>query len=166
MRLKPPTLVEDYEHVYSGDDAIDHDVEDWQTRWTEARESGNWDLVPTKPGRKPVVWKLRHLRGVPRMRVKDMGLEHARGGNCAHALFWHACRFALAGVVGLLNDRNQPVTAIPQFAESEEWGRANAVTDEFMEQLGGIEIAGEHTQDSLIVELGSVAIQNMGVSKN
>lgn len=169
MRLKPPTLVEDYEHIYSGDDAWDHDAPDFEQLWIEASESGVWDQVPVRPGRTPVVWKLRHLRGIVRRRLRDMLADIFRSGGSTMtgALAYHLCRFALTGVVGLVNDRNQPVPErVPTYPETEAWGRADSVTAEFMEWLACIECDGKATNDSLVEELAGVALALMSPSKN
>ena len=167
MRLKEPTLVEDYEHVFSGDDAFDHKDPDFFTKYAEAQVSGDWSQLKTKRGQKPVIWKMQHLDGVVRARIKDMVYNAIRNGatRIPHAVLYHACRFALKGVVGLVNQRNEPVAMIPTFPETDEWGRATSVTDAFMSLLGCIETDNEITNDSLMQELGAVAIENLTLSK-
>lgn len=167
MRLKAPTLVESYEYIYSGDDALDSSVADFEKRHEEAMLSGDLAQLPIRQGQSAVVWKLRHLSGIPRRRLRDMMSADRRSGDViSWATVYHACRFALEGVDGLLNERNQPVT-ISHYPERESWGGEPCVTKECMEWLRCIECADKTvTNNSLVDELGSVALIRMAVQGN
>ncbi len=162
MQLKPPTLVRDYEYVFHADPALDTDAEDFVQRYNEANESGSWDNVPLRDGRKPIVWKLSHLRGIPKFKIQDLLNDDIRNGRTqpSFVTLYHAARFALKAVSGLAEHNGMPVDDFPRFADA-EWGRAMSVPPELMDRLSEIELDGEVVGDTLVREIGGTALMRV-----
>ncbi len=161
MQLKPPTLVRDYDYVFPADPALDHEAQDFGQLYREANVSGDWSNVPLKGNRKPVVWKLQHLRAIPKCKIQDLLNDDVRAGReqASFVTLWHACRFALKGVDGL-DDHNGLPAELPRVSDP-EWGKQLSVTPKYMERLAELEIDSEVVGDSLIREIGGEAILRM-----
>lgn len=180
LRIKDPTMVEPYDYIYRGDDAIDLDAirapedapEDVKVKFSprdefisihdEAMLTGDISKIPFKTGQRPVTWKMQHLEGIVRRRVQDMCQADLRDRDTiTNTTLYHACRFALLEVKNLSDEMNQPVTNLGHYPETEAWGRAMSVSVAFMEAMRNVRCGDGRTGDTLIDELGSIAIRRM-----
>lgn len=148
--LSPNTLVEDFAHVYSEDPALNHDAEgfaDAFARWTETGAEDELAKI-TRPGQKPVMWRLRHPVGRVRVTIGD-AFELNEHGVPTLTTLYDACRLCLSGVDGLPDsDKLQwvidPVCKVKVLSESS------------MTMLHDIE------GGKLVYELGTAVILKMG----
>lgn len=100
LNLNSNTLVEDYDFVWVGDAALDR-AGDFDETYQKYIDTGDASLLPVVPGQKPILWRLRHLRGRARKRILDAFL--VTDGASRLEIFWDACAIALVGVIGLRN---------------------------------------------------------------
>jgi hypothetical protein len=70
----PTTLVEDYQHIWSSDAALDQEVDDGGDIYTQWLDTGDASLLEKliKPGEKPMVFTIRHPRGRLRRQLRDL----------------------------------------------------------------------------------------------
>lgn len=158
MQLKEPTLVENYKWVYVFDPAINRDIEDFAQLWDEAKDSGNWSAIQLQDGRQPVIWTLRHLRGVVRRRLQDMVNADFRNGRTEPSAetLYHAARFAIVGVENMTDHRRMPVE-VPRYPDV-EWGRELSVTPAWMETIERLSFDEGITGSHLLNEIGAETI--------
>lgn len=110
LELRTNTLVEDYDYVTRFDPAVDAGREDFAAAWEQYLDGAG--ECPIKPGGKPTIFRLRHLRKVDRALLQSMARDY--GGNGAGvsdgAILW---AFRL-GVVGVNHPGSSPVNLSTQ----------------------------------------------------
>jgi len=75
ITVSASTLVDDYEHIFSQDPAIEK-VEDLADRHQRYVDTGDVSHLPIRSGQKPAVFKMRHLRGSARRVLIDAVRVH------------------------------------------------------------------------------------------
>lgn len=107
MQIKTATLVGTHEFVYEFDEALDRNVEDFDDRYMRFFDTGDSSHLPLIPGAKPVIWKLRHLRGRPYARLLDLHRRSGIGGDDQTAIeaIYEAAALSLESVDELRDER-------------------------------------------------------------
>lgn len=147
MAIRANTLVDSFDYVSQYDEAIDHDVEEFDHKWKLYRDG--MGEPPLKAGAKPTLFKLRHVTSTERVYLMELSHGEERG------LYITAAAMALVGVKGLEGADGKKVE-IRQESTS----------------VGPVKIR-HATKDSLdalplevILELGALALERSSVRPN
>ena len=137
MIIKTATLVEDYDFVYDGDDALDKSCEDFDERYQRFLETGDMAELPLKQGRSPAIWKLSHIRGKARRQLQGFIMRTSDNDQISPEALYVACRLALRDVEGLRDHRDE----IYKIKKIREDGLV-VVTESCMSELDGVDQGG------------------------
>jgi hypothetical protein len=85
----------EFEHVYSGDPAIESSVEAFDDIASKVRDTGDVSLYTIRKGERPTVWKLRRLDGIALERVRQSLTVNE--GEATLADLFEACEMSLMG---------------------------------------------------------------------
>jgi hypothetical protein len=150
------TLLEDYQHVCQGDPALDQEAENFQETYARWKETGQKALLDsiTKQGETPVVYKLRHLVGVPAWRVQDKVNSNITTDN-AHMMetLGYACMLGVVDAENLYDDKGNQLT-LQQVTGPDGVRALSAESIYILQQTGAW------------AELGARVIESMNPSKN
>jgi hypothetical protein len=149
LQIRSQTLQSEYDHIYSGDPAIDRKVKGWREKYDRALETSDLAGMPLIAGATPIVWRLRHLT------PDEIAVVQDRGG--ANKAILAAARLGLKKVTGLVDDRGAPF--VLERGPDRRLDGFEAVTQEQIGLLHQID-AEEHTKLSLLVELGIRVMSN------
>lgn len=137
--MKTQTLQTEYDHVYSGDPALDQAAERWREKYDRAIELSDMAQLPLQPSAKPVLWRLRHLTRGERSKVADL---HDREGTVTS--FNAAVQLALVGAEGAVGADGRPLEVNRTALVGRFQAAPESVLDRIAEAYGG---------ESLIIEL-------------
>lgn len=157
MIINTTALVASYDRVFSQDPSLDREVADWRERLDRFHETSNADLLPLKAGKKPAIWRLRHLRGDAKLHVQSelrraYSLPEDVTDMAVNRCAYVACALALESVTGLYDQDGTPLHI--QRTRDSDTGLM-LVAKPTMDLLFEIE------RGLLVIELGSVAINRL-----
>jgi hypothetical protein len=121
MIRRPPTLVEDYDHICRDDPAFDSEASGYDELYEKCLEDGNWDRLPRKNGEDPTIWRLRHLRGMAKRKLADYLVEANRTGL-------NAAVVAYAAKMGVISCKNFPDDRGDEFSVESTVDRESKIT--------------------------------------
>jgi hypothetical protein len=112
----PATLVEDYQHIWSGDPALNREVDDFDDiyqRWLETGDPAELQKILI-PGEKPALFTLEHPRGKLRRQLRDLVLQESKIENgqvtrWSEAALLAVAAFSIAKVENLVNPKGKPI---------------------------------------------------------
>ena len=161
MIIKPPSLVDKYSHVYSGDPALDVDADGYAEAHKRFLDSGDKvHLDPfVKAGQELTVWELKPINGRAKRTVrKYMGDCFDKDGVCTDTeILWVSCALAVTGVDGLYDDRGKAASLV---WHRDKETRLKCVTDESMDVLEQLD------DGALVNEIGYRALAQMFASQD
>src|SRR5687768_10380873 len=105
--IRPHTLVSDWEYVSRFDEAVDHDVPDFDDAWRQYLDGAK--EPPLKPGVEPTMFKLRHVTSTERVYLFELYQGEEKG------LMLAAAAMALVGVRGLKDEQGKPIEVSKEF---------------------------------------------------
>lgn len=155
MIFQSATTTEPYHYVYALDPALDHEAKDFLEEYQAALDNADYSRLPVKDGKKPAIWKLRHLSGLGRKRVVDM-LQSQSEQRREHA-FELAARIALVGVEGAYDDRGRELRIT-------RWRDPELGVDLITEDL--VHVLCQADDGRLLAALGCAAITAIHPKKN
>jgi hypothetical protein len=140
--IRSHTLVDNYEYVSRFDEAVDHDVPEFEHKWKLYADGAG--EPPLKPGAQPTRFTLRHVTSTERMYLYEMFQGEEKG------LMLAAAAMALVGAKGLEDAAGKPIEVSKEFTD-----------------IGPLRIqhASKTTLDALpvdvLLELGAVAVERL-----
>jgi hypothetical protein len=109
----PATLVEDYDHIWSKDPALNGEVEDFDELYGRWLETGDAEVLAQilHPGKEPTVFKVRHLRGLEKRMLRGHVLSESdpARGEWSEAAIATVGAFAIVGASNLRGHDNKPI---------------------------------------------------------
>jgi len=159
MIFKTATLVDDYDWIYSEDDALDSSGEDFATEYAAAMETADASRLKLLPGQKPALWRIRHVRGMAKKVLTEHVIKHMVEGQYRFGMpsCYLAVQLALVGCRDLVDDLGVEVEIPTHF--SKEYN-SQIVTETFMREINEIH------SGRLVNEMGSWVISRLSASKN
>jgi hypothetical protein len=158
MILKPPSLAEDFDYIYSQDPALDYQRGGFEDAFRLYRERGDVKHIEPfiRSGETPARWSLQHIRGRARLVLQHViaGLAGGGEGGTTGLVLFEVCQLGLDSVTGLVDDTGKPL-AIEHFWDEKH--RVRRVTEEVMTRLTFIDKGG------LVSELGAVAFEGVSL---
>lgn len=141
MGLGTDTAVEDYEHIWSGDPALDSSGDDFEHRYKLYLDDRSEEHLKFVNGKEPLRWVLRHVSRRIARRILD---SHAGKGQEA---CFDAAAFGLVSVKNLRGPDGKPAS-LDHVRDERGYER---VTDADMDAL-------DEMFPGLVNELGSLVI--------